>query len=107
MTTEEQSQESADPFAGFTIPMWMAYVYQEGGEEVLGDLLDQLCNPTPEFIDALLLDQFGTTIEHDRKQMRESIFPAIVADFPAIARELQDIGLCDAANVLRVFRAPN
>jgi hypothetical protein len=101
MTTEEQSQEQDGPFAGFSPTMWFGYIHQEGGEEALGELLDQLSDPTPEFIDDILTGLFGTTIEHDRTQMRESILPAIVSNFEANARELEDIGLVDAANVLK------
>jgi hypothetical protein len=100
MTETEQSQEPTDPFAGFSPTMWMAYIYQELGEEGLRELLEQFTDPTPEFIDAVLMDQFGTTIEHDRRQTRESLFPAIVETFPAIAHELQDMGLLDAANII-------
>jgi hypothetical protein len=81
--------------------MWMAYIHQECGEEDLGELLNMLSDPTPEFIDEILMGLFGTTIEHDRTQMRTNILPAIVGDFPAIAHQLEDMGLVDAASVLK------
>jgi hypothetical protein len=50
MTEADQSQE-ADPFAGFSPAMWMAYIHQDGGAEGLTELLDMLSGPTPELID--------------------------------------------------------
>ena len=89
------------PFAGFSPSLSMAYIHQDGGEEALSELLDMFSGPTPEFIDDILMATFGTTGEHDRAQMRENILPAIVADFPAIANQLEHLGLLEAANIVK------
>ena len=69
--------------------MWMAYIYQDAGEEGLTELLDMLSDPKPGFIDDILMGLFGTAIEHDRKQMRENILPAIVGNFAQTPENLR------------------
>jgi hypothetical protein len=66
----------------------------------LRQLLKQFVNPSPEFFDAVL-DGSGTTTEHDRKRIRQDIFPDIVKDFAKYADELESLGLIDAADIIR------
>jgi len=78
---------------------WLGFVHQEEGEAGLRELLDHFANPTPDFIRDLA-NEVNTTTAHDLVRIEHSLLPDIVRDFPAIARELQAMGLFDAASVI-------